>query len=186
VTHLCALNTRTRCFATCWLLDSSQISLLTAEAGTAKGYVLRGCHHGEGRTMKSAHCSAVLWAILFSCLVSIDPPAWATQPHVSRGFYHTVGLKADGTVVATGENLYGQCNVNKWRLGPPRQEMFCVIPGRKGGRQCSIWSRRQQIRDRSIPGGPFSLACKSGVRDNHDLQHIVSRQTIRGPVGYLR
>jgi alpha-tubulin suppressor-like RCC1 family protein len=64
--------------------------------------------------MKSARSSAVLWAILFSCLVSIGAPAWATQPHVSGGFYHTVGLKADGTVVATGDNSYGQRDVSGW------------------------------------------------------------------------
>ena len=33
---------------------------------------------------------------------------------ISTGLQHTVGLKADGTVVAVGENFYGQCNVSKW------------------------------------------------------------------------
>ena len=33
---------------------------------------------------------------------------------VAAGFYHTVGLKADGTVVAVGENYLGQCNVGNW------------------------------------------------------------------------
>ena len=27
---------------------------------------------------------------------------------------HTVGLRSDGTVVATGWNEYGQCNVSDW------------------------------------------------------------------------
>ena len=31
------------------------------------------------------------------------------------GFYHTVGLKTDGTVVAAGSNSDGQCNVSSWR-----------------------------------------------------------------------
>ena len=30
------------------------------------------------------------------------------------GFYHTVGLKQDGTVVAAGRNTDGQCNVSAW------------------------------------------------------------------------
>ena len=30
------------------------------------------------------------------------------------GYNHTVGLKADGTVVATGNNEFGQCNVGNW------------------------------------------------------------------------
>ena len=33
---------------------------------------------------------------------------------VSVGLYHIIGLKADGTVVATGENDYGQCDVDSW------------------------------------------------------------------------
>ena len=33
---------------------------------------------------------------------------------VSAGSYHTVGLKSDGTVVAAGENDYGQCDVQDW------------------------------------------------------------------------
>lgn len=34
---------------------------------------------------------------------------------VAAGFRHSVALKADGTVVATGENKYGQCDVSDWR-----------------------------------------------------------------------
>ena len=34
---------------------------------------------------------------------------------VSDGIFHTVGLKADGTVMAVGDNDYGQCNVSSWR-----------------------------------------------------------------------
>ena len=37
------------------------------------------------------------------------------KPMVAAGSVHTVGLKADGTVVAVGQNSYGQCNVNSWR-----------------------------------------------------------------------
>jgi hypothetical protein len=35
-------------------------------------------------------------------------------PMVDAGRYHTVGLKSDGTVVATGSSHYGQCNVGGW------------------------------------------------------------------------
>ena len=37
----------------------------------------------------------------------------AVRDVVSAGA-HTVGLKADGTVVAVGDNEYGQCNVSDW------------------------------------------------------------------------
>lgn len=30
------------------------------------------------------------------------------------GFFHTVGLKSDGAVVATGDNSFGQCDVENW------------------------------------------------------------------------
>ena len=33
---------------------------------------------------------------------------------VSAGWLHTVGLRSDGTVVATGDNKYGQCDVSGW------------------------------------------------------------------------
>jgi len=33
---------------------------------------------------------------------------------VAAGGHYTVGLKADGTVVAVGWNYHGQCNVSSW------------------------------------------------------------------------
>ena len=33
---------------------------------------------------------------------------------VSAGVFHTVGLKADGTVVAVGSNVFGRCDVDGW------------------------------------------------------------------------
>ena len=34
---------------------------------------------------------------------------------VSAGYSHTVALKSDGTVVAVGDNSYGQCDVSDWK-----------------------------------------------------------------------
>lgn len=34
---------------------------------------------------------------------------------ISAGGYHTVGLKADGTVVVVGSKDYGKCNVSEWK-----------------------------------------------------------------------
>lgn len=33
---------------------------------------------------------------------------------ISAGWDHTVGLKADGSIVAVGDNESGQCNVSWW------------------------------------------------------------------------
>lgn len=35
---------------------------------------------------------------------------------ISAGDQYTVGLKSDGTVVAVGNNDFGQCSVDVWRL----------------------------------------------------------------------
>lgn len=34
---------------------------------------------------------------------------------VAAGSHHTVGLLSDGSVVATGRNDHGQCNMRAWR-----------------------------------------------------------------------
>ena len=39
---------------------------------------------------------------------------WTDIVAISAGDEHTVGLKADGTVVAVGNNEYGQCDVSDW------------------------------------------------------------------------
>ena len=47
---------------------------------------------------------------------SASQRAYARQHKtISANDYHTVGLKSDGTVVATGKNDDGQCDVNDWR-----------------------------------------------------------------------
>lgn len=41
-------------------------------------------------------------------------PALVYKPTISAGSSHTVGLKADGTVVAVGDNSVGRCDVSDW------------------------------------------------------------------------
>ena len=43
---------------------------------------------------------------------------------VAAGRSHTVGLKADGTVIAVGLNNWGQCNVRSWDLGATQADGF--------------------------------------------------------------
>jgi len=50
---------------------------------------------------------------------------------VAASSYHTVGLKADGTVVAVGKNGDGQCNVSDWRgIGPVSKEQVKAMAER--------------------------------------------------------
>lgn len=44
----------------------------------------------------------------------LDVSSWRNIVDIAAGESHTVGLRADGTVVATGSNSYGQCNVSEW------------------------------------------------------------------------
>jgi len=46
--------------------------------------------------------------------MALDVAQGQVTPMVSAGGYHIVGLESDGTVVAMGDNTYGQCNVDGW------------------------------------------------------------------------
>ena len=50
---------------------------------------------------------------LFS-IVTTQTSAIAVPPQIDAGGYNTVGLKSDGTAVATGANKYGQRDVENW------------------------------------------------------------------------
>jgi len=43
-----------------------------------------------------------------------DVKNWRNIIEIAAGATHTIGLKSDGTVVATGCNDYGECNVKGW------------------------------------------------------------------------
>ena len=47
--------------------------------------------------------------------VMCDVSGWRDIVAVAAGCYHTVGLRADGTVVAVGDNRAGQCDLSGWR-----------------------------------------------------------------------
>lgn len=63
------------------------------------------------------------WLISVAAVVVVVVIAFlASKPSVSprvnnvivAGYAHTVGLKSDGTVIAVGQNNWGQCNVGDW------------------------------------------------------------------------
>ena len=50
----------------------------------------------------------------FASAMALNTPQGQVTPMVAAGFIHTVGLRADGTVTALGNNDYGQCDVGGW------------------------------------------------------------------------
>ncbi|WP_240986091.1 RCC1 domain-containing protein [Acididesulfobacillus acetoxydans] len=48
-------------------------------------------------------------------MVQCNVSGWRDIVAVAAGCAHTIGLKSDGTVVAVGDNEYGQCDVSDWR-----------------------------------------------------------------------
>ena len=55
-------------------------------------------------------------------------PKGRNKYYIERSTTHSVGLKANGTVVATGYNKYGQCNVSEW------EDVIAIAAGRR----CSV------------------------------------------------
>ena len=57
-------------------------------------------------------------ALFLAIMVAITCTACNSEKEfapISAGDDHTVGLKADGTVVAVGSNSYGQCYASDWK-----------------------------------------------------------------------
>ena len=50
----------------------------------------------------------ILWAM------NAVAQTWPRPGTIGCGYYHTVGLKTDGTVVAVGWNYYGELDVDSW------------------------------------------------------------------------
>jgi hypothetical protein len=79
-------------------------------------------------------------------------------PMVAAGWYHTVGLKADGTMVAVGGNYWGQLDVGNWtdivniaaggsHTVGTRSDGTVVAVGRNEEQQCNVgnWSDIIQV-----------------------------------------
>ena len=80
--------------------------------------------HSGGSSGKARKRLPVIAAVLALLAVAGGIIVWAASSvgnlkqsgeTVSAGVYHTVGLKADGTVVAAGSNRNGQCSISNWK-----------------------------------------------------------------------
>ena len=112
----------------------------------------------------------------------------AVRNAVAAGYFHTVGLKADGTVVAVGDNDNGRCNVKDWKdivavaaggshaVGL-KADGTVVAVGRNDDRQCAVnrWTDIVAV----AAGGYHTVGLKAdgtvvAVGDNDDGQCKVS------------
>ncbi len=65
-------------------------------------------------TTRNRHSRPEVFLLMLAFLLISWSHAGAITPQVAAGNGHTVGLKSDGTVVATGTNRLGQLNVGSW------------------------------------------------------------------------
>ena len=91
-----------------------------------------------------------------------------TPVAIAAGAWHTLALRADGAVVAWGDNSSGQCDVPPALPGRPghcrRRLSQPGDPGRRHGRRLG----RQRLRPDQRAGGP-------GQRDRHCRRHLAQR-----------
>ena len=64
--------------------------------------------------MKKAVAFLLIGVICLS-LVSCGPNINRSKQIIVASLSHTLGLKKDGTVVATGWNGFGECDVERWK-----------------------------------------------------------------------
>ena len=70
--------------------------------------------------MGNAKGKALMVVLLLTLIAVMSSPLYSQKPRiravpqVAAGNFHTVGLRADGTVVAVGWNDYDQCDVSGW------------------------------------------------------------------------
>lgn len=45
-----------------------------------------------------------------------DVGNWSDVVEIDAGYYHSVGICSDGSVLTAGSNNQGQCNTDGWKL----------------------------------------------------------------------
>ena len=85
---------------------------------------------------------------------------------VAAGYSHSLGLKADGSIVAWGDNANGQCNVPAPNSGfvAVAARGYWTQPGPEG-RRLDRGVGRQQLRPMQRPGAQQRLRRRRGGRD---------------------
>ena len=127
---------------------------------------------------------------------------WNDIIDLSATYHHTIGLKKDGTVIATGVNRAGACNVRKWKdiiqvsangwqvddevdssfsVGL-KSDGTLVATGYNGSGQCNIQDWTNIVAIYTMPGTTIGLTKNSTVvttnekfkRDVENWDHVMS------------
>ena len=80
--------------------------------------VLAGCTNTQMENLDSAMETPAPTETPDSAMETPAPtetPISAMEIPISAGYKHTVGMREDGTVVAMGDNMYEQCDVQDWQ-----------------------------------------------------------------------
>jgi alpha-tubulin suppressor-like RCC1 family protein len=68
----------------------------------------------KSQRLKSILTAMTITFVAVFSILAFQATARAAQPMVAVGESHTVGLKSDGTALAVGLNISGQCDVSSW------------------------------------------------------------------------
>ena len=98
--HLTVVLNDGRAVSTEWELGSYQ-NIIASSSGESRTILLsaNGTAETENNSNRYGECEVI---------------SWSGIKQVACGADHTVGLRADGTVIAVGYNRCGQCDVDKW------------------------------------------------------------------------
>ena len=96
-----------------WFVDSVKMEEdIVAFATSPDGYVLGLRRNGTVIIIEESEEDPV---DIYYTYKKKDFSKWKYIVSIATGCGHTIGMKSDGTVVATGLNENGQCNVSEWR-----------------------------------------------------------------------
>ena len=118
------------------------------------------------------------------------------KDRIAVGFYHTLGLKADGSVLACGDDRYGQCRVEEWRditavaagawhsLGL-RRDGTVVAVGRDTEGQCAVGEWQGVVQITATDYASYALCADgtvlcAGLDNVHDLSGWTELELLRG------
>lgn len=106
---------------------------------------------------------------------------------IDLGFYHTVGLRSDGTVLACGDDQYGQCQVSGWsdirsvsagayHTVGLRADGTVVVAGRNREGQCDVSEWKDIVAVAAADYATYGLCADGSVVCTGDYSQMETAQ----------